>query len=189
MVGHRTVWQASIERWRAQAPAYVYVRADGPTPKRPPQQRYLAHTGPVCEPSCNDKQIENYWHGQHEFVADGICQESCRDLGHVQLGYNTLVNTAETAFHQGVDLYAEAQDRLIAGAELHASVLTEEPASRRQPVPSWLCGGRLKGAANGSTWWMLRNHFVNVRWSCFPCRAVPSPVALTGTHRLCSGAA
>ena len=167
MVGHRTVWQASIERWRAQAPAYVYVRTDGPTPKRPPQQRYLAHTGPVCEPSCNDKQIENYWHGQHEFVADGICQESCRDLGHVQLGYNTLVNTAETAFHQGVDLYAEAQDRLIAGAELHASVLTEEPASRRQPVPSWLCGGRLKGAANGSTWWMLRNHFVNVRWRCF----------------------
>ena len=88
----------------------------------------------------------------------------------------------------GVDLYAEAQDRLIAGAELHASVLTEEPKSRRQPVPSWLCGGRLKGAANGSTWWMLRNHFVNVRWRCFLFSLSRCPVArlatVTGTHRL-----
>ena len=196
--------------------------------------RYLAHTGPVCEPDCNDVQMENYWHGQkiygksaHNmpivtpmfcingsvwrpgvrayayacrliycvlkrcfvsfFVSifsrklitqqtghDGICQESCRDFGHVQvrsippylqstidnsiissnyhcphllpftpihplghvkLGYMTLVNTAETAYHQvharatksagiithvfasqGVDLYAEHRERLISGA-------------------------------------------------------------------------
>lgn len=44
--------------------------------------------------------------------------ETCRDLGHVQLGYATLVNTAETAWQQGIDLYGEEQDRLIAGAEM-----------------------------------------------------------------------
>jgi hypothetical protein len=49
--------------------------------------------------------------------------ETCRDLGHVQLGYATLVNTAETAWQQGVDLYGEEQDRLIAGAQVLCSPL------------------------------------------------------------------
>ena len=95
-----TLFNTSIDRWRAQAPAYLYLRSDGPTPKRPPQMRYLAHTWPTCTPECNDKQIEEYWHYQSEFVQDGICQETCRDLGHAQLGMATLINTAETAFHQ-----------------------------------------------------------------------------------------
>ena len=73
----------------------------------------------------------------------------------------TLINTAETAFHQGVDLYAEEKDRLIAAAELHASLLSAAPAPYHQPVPKWLCGGALKGAANASTWIMLHHHMVN----------------------------
>ena len=100
------------------------------------------------------------WHGQRTFPVDGICQETCRDLGHVQLGFNTLVNTAETAYHQGIDLYGENQQRMIAGAELHASLLSQEPVPLHQPTPSWLCGGHLKGATNGSTWTMLHHHFV-----------------------------
>ena len=43
-------------------------------------------------------------HGQTDYTHDGVCQESCRDLGHVQLGMATLVNSAETAHHQGIDL-------------------------------------------------------------------------------------
>ena len=35
----------------------------------------------------------------------GICQETCRDLGHTQLGIAGMINGAETAFIQGVDLY------------------------------------------------------------------------------------
>lgn len=72
----------------------------------------------------------------------------------------TLINSAETAYHQGVDLYAEEQRRLVAGAELHASLLAAEPVAQRQPVPEWLCGGSLKGAVNSSTWIMLHHHFV-----------------------------
>lgn len=58
-----------------------------------------------------------YWHGQSIFgpAQDGICQESCRDLGHVELGFATLVNSAETAHHQGIDLYGEAKDRIVYG--------------------------------------------------------------------------
>ena len=37
---------------------------------------------------------------------DGLlmCPHSCYK-GHVELGYATLTNTAETAYHQGIDLY------------------------------------------------------------------------------------
>lgn len=162
------VFDTSIERWRAQAPAYLYVKSDGPFPKRPPQQRYLQGTSPTCEPNCTDKQMINYWHGQSTFDRDGICQETCRDLGHVSLGFATLVNTAETAYHQGIDLYAEDQSRLIAGAELHASLLAQEPSPLHQPVPPTLCGGRLKGATNGSTWFMLHNHMVGRKGLAMP---------------------
>ena len=91
---------------------------------------------------------------------DGLCQETCRDLGHVQLGYATLVNTAETAWQQGVDLYGEAQERLIAGAELHASLVLNAPAPFRQPVPLDMCGGHVKQVNQTGTWSMLARHFV-----------------------------
>ena len=158
-----------IERWRRQAPAYLYLRSDGPTPKRPPRQRYLENTSPTCSPACTDAEMVTYWHGQRDFVADGICQETCRDLGHTQLGLATLINTAETAYHQGIDLYAEEAGRILAAAELHASLLGVEPATRRQPVPSFLCGGRLRGAVNASaTWWMLHHHFHTRRGLALP---------------------
>ena len=101
----------AVALWRGQAPAYLYVSTDGATPRRPPLQPHLAGTAPVCGPNCTDRQIENYWHGQTVFGPghDGICQESCRDLGHVELGFATLVNMAETAHHQGIDLYGENQ--------------------------------------------------------------------------------
>ena len=67
--------------------------------------------------------------------------------------------SARASVRQGVDLYNEARERLIAGAELHASMLAAEPAARRQPVPDWLCGGSVKGAVNSSTWEMLHHHF------------------------------
>lgn len=159
LTDNRSQFDAAIAMWRAQARAYVYVSADGPLPARPPAQRYLNNTSPVCDPQCDDASLITYWHAQGVFGHDGICQESCRDFGHVELGYMTLVNSAETAWHQGVDVYAEEQQRLIAGAELHASLLAAEPPGRRQPVPTWLCDGHVKGADNSSTWAMLHHHY------------------------------
>jgi hypothetical protein len=55
---------AALDMWRAQAAAYVYVASDGPAPRRPPTQRYLAHTSPNCDPACTDEQMVSYWHGR-----------------------------------------------------------------------------------------------------------------------------
>ena len=52
--------------------------------------------------------------------ADGQCQESGRDQQHTQLGLGLLCEACEIAWHQGFDLYAEADDRLLAGFEYTA---------------------------------------------------------------------
>jgi hypothetical protein len=57
---------------------------------------------------------------------DGQCQETCRDQGHVQLGLGYLARTAMVAWNQGVDLFAEADNRLALGFEYTASLLLGE---------------------------------------------------------------
>jgi len=43
--------------------------------------------------------INSYWGNPGRFV-DGLCQETARDLGHVQLGLGATLNAAEIAYHQ-----------------------------------------------------------------------------------------
>lgn len=52
--------------------------------------------------------------------ATGQCQESGRDVGHTLLGLGHLADTAEIAWHQGLDLYAHADHRILAGFEYAA---------------------------------------------------------------------
>jgi hypothetical protein len=121
----RAVFDAAVERWRRRLPAYIYMKADGPSPRPPP-------TGNKDEPQA----LLAYWHGQQTLV-DGLAQETCRDFGHTAYGLAAAVNAAETAFQQGLDLYAEQSARLRASLELHADYLLGRPA------PAWLCGGKL----------------------------------------------
>ena len=112
---NRTALDAVLSLWRKQAPAYAYISTDGVTPKRPPAQRYLARTAPVCGPTCDDADIDTFWHGNKEFGKghDGVVQETCRDLGHTQMLLAAYANFAESAYHQGLDLYAEVKERLM----------------------------------------------------------------------------
>lgn len=58
--------------------------------------------------------IDNY------FKASGQCQESGRDQLHAQMGMEFLINTCETAWLQGVDLYGSHDNRLLKGFEYTA---------------------------------------------------------------------
>ena len=51
----------------------------------------------------------------HYFSEFGQCQESGRDQGHTQMGLEYLVNSAEIAWKQGVDLYSAYDNRLAKG--------------------------------------------------------------------------
>lgn len=52
--------------------------------------------------------------------AAGQCQESGRDQAHTQLGLGLLAQACEVAWQQGLDLYAEADNRLLRGFEYTA---------------------------------------------------------------------
>ena len=46
-----------------------------------------------------------------------MTQETCRDLSHPIIGLESIVNAAETARIQGVDLYGEQKQRIAAAYE------------------------------------------------------------------------
>jgi hypothetical protein len=86
---------------------------------------------------CEDRgQMESvYRHYRLGLVNSGItryvypsgqCEETCRDQGHTQLGLGYLVNTCVAAWNQGVDLFAEADNRLALGIEYTARFMSGE---------------------------------------------------------------
>lgn len=122
----RATFDRAVATWRARIAAYIYLKSDGPLPKSPPG-------GPQGRAG-----IVAYWFGQTRFV-DGLAQETCRDLPHTGWGLTAAAHVAETAWIQGLDLYAEARARLTKSLEFHAAY------SLGKAVPSWLCGGSIQG--------------------------------------------
>ncbi|MER6949671.1 alginate lyase family protein [Nonomuraea sp. NPDC000554] len=121
----RASFDKAVQLWRGRLPAYVYLASDGAYPKSRPGSKYDTKD-----------EIIDYWHGQTTFV-DGLAQETCRDFGHTGWGIAAAAHVAETARHQGLDLYAEGKDRLRRAMGFHSGLQLGEP------VPSWLCGGKV----------------------------------------------
>lgn len=85
---------------------------------------------------------------------DGVCQETCRDLGHTQMGTAAAINGAETAYIQGIDLYGEMATRLTTALEFHANYLLGAAQ------PAYLCNGTaLKGVSTAPTFEIAFRHF------------------------------
>jgi alginate lyase len=136
----RPLFERGVAMWRRRVPAYFYISRDG--------ERPVAVPGGVDD---TPEKIAKRWYGQTRMV-DGLCQETCRDLGHTQYGLAAAINTAETAHLQGVDLYEEEAARLTAALELHAGFLLDDR------VPAWLCDGTLDLRLL-PTWEIAYNHY------------------------------
>jgi len=111
---NRAAFELGLKMWRGRTPAYIYLKTDGPKPVDPPG----------CGPAL--------WGNKGftpEFV-DGLLQESARDSGHANLALAGMVDAAETARQQGVDLYAEQGNRIMAALEFQAQYL---PPNNAQP--------------------------------------------------------
>jgi len=135
------VFNHAVSMWQKRLPAYIYLKSDGDHPVLPPG-------GHVPE-----NQIIEFWHNQTTFV-DGLAQETCRDLGHTTMGLSAAINMAETAWHQGLDLYKEGHDRLVKTMEFHANYILGAT------VPEWLCQGKL-GGNTVPMWEIGYNHYHN----------------------------
>ena len=129
----RALYEAGVRMWRGRAPAYIYLRSDGPKPVLPP-----------------DGQMP-FWgnKGKSTPFVDGLLQESMRDPHHANMGFSSMVNAAETARQQGLDLYAEQGDRIMAAMEYQAQFLPPN----NTPVPPYL------EFSLQPTWEIAYNHF------------------------------
>ena len=94
----RSIFAAGIKMWRGRAPAYIYLKSDGPEPVKPAG----------CEMAIWGNK------GYTTPLVDGLLQETCRDSGHANMALSAMVNAAETARQQGVDLYSEQGERIMA---------------------------------------------------------------------------
>lgn len=67
-----TLFDHAVSAWQDRAPSYFYITADGAAPPLDPQPN--CEPQPVCE-----------YYNQTVFNAStsGVCQETCRDMGHV----------------------------------------------------------------------------------------------------------
>lgn len=112
----RALYDAGIKMWRGRAPAYIYLKSDGEKPILPPSGE---------TPFWGNK-------GKTTPFVDGLLQESMRDPHHANMGFSSMVNAAETALQQGLDLYAEHGKRMIAAMEFQAQFL---PPNNVTPPP------------------------------------------------------
>ena len=132
----RETFDRGVKMWRGRAPAYIYLSTDGPQP--------LKAVGCEDMPFWGNK-------GQTTPYVDGLLQESVRDSGHANLGLSSMVNAAETARQQGLDLYAEQAKRITAALEFQAQFL---PPNNVPPVPNVIMNKH-------PTWEIAFNHFHN----------------------------
>lgn len=120
------IFDVAVAMWRKRVPTYIYMAKDGPLPM-----------APVGGGRDTRDELIQHWHGQETFV-DGLGQETCRDMGHLGFGLAAMINAAETAWIQGVDLYGEESERLRAGLEFNLAYV------EGVTVPDWLCRGRIR---------------------------------------------
>lgn len=158
----RPFFDSSVAKWRERTKAFIYISRDGPRP---------------YQPAGLTMDLTQFWHGQTVYM-DGLAQETCRDLSHTGMGLGSIINGAETALQQGIDLYTEESDRILAGMEFHAKYLVGEP------VPANLCGGKLT-LGYLPTWEIAYNHFVNRRGRAMPFskRLLETRLRPTGANR------
>ena len=152
------LYDKGVALWRLHLPYGMYQKSDGAYPRIPSEFRTPQNT---WKPG----KLNEHWHGQPEFNTDrtdGITVESCRDLSHTQMGLAGFVNSAETARIQGLDLFGEAQARIVDSHEFVARALNEYGAKPRAldvATPSWLCGGTMN-IQDLPTWEIVYNHYV-----------------------------
>jgi hypothetical protein len=129
----RATFDLGVKMWRGRAPAYVYLSSDGPTPVRPAG----------CEMAIWGNK------GHATPLVDGLLQETCRDSQHANMALAAMVNAAETARLQGLDLYGEQGKRIVAALEYQAQFL----APNNAPIPEYLAFNK------HPTWEIAYNHF------------------------------
>jgi hypothetical protein len=137
--------------WRERTRAYIYLSADGDLPARPQNGAGMYQTPATLRCQWLDNKAKAC---QTDPVKDpgtrfqnGQSQETCRDLGHTSMGLGGIINTAETAWIQGEDLYGEQQQRIISGV-LYTVAIAQN--YKEYGWPAAFCAGTKELSSNMS---------------------------------------
>jgi hypothetical protein len=131
----RVTFAQGVRMWRGRTPSYIYLQSDGSAPVAPPNAL------PQSAPWSNK--------GKTAPLVSGLLQETMRDAHHANMGFSSIVNAAETARLQGLDLYAEQGARIVAAMEYQAQFIAPNSAP---PPPS-------AEFSVQPTWEIAYNHF------------------------------
>jgi len=134
----KTEFNAGLSRLAIRIPSYIYLSSAGTPP-------------PIAGDGGN---VQSFW-SNPTLWTNGLTQETCRDNGHhAQFALGSAIHAAETAWHQGVDVYTPNTQRFTAALELMAS--------------QFLTGSMLGTAANNTpspdrfdTWEVGYTHYHN----------------------------
>jgi hypothetical protein len=159
-----SLFNDGLALWRRRVPAYIYRSTDGKAPVMLPDE------GATWDATS---------------YVDGLCQETCRpndQLHHCQLGFAGMINGAETARIQGVDLYGEQASRIVAGLELEAAYLngatTPDPGCVTSKGVATPFTTFVTGAKATEMWEIAYNHYANRMGM-----ALPQTLAVVGKVR------
>ncbi len=135
----------AISRWKSVLTAYVYISTDGTRPHETPWW------------SRDPKDVNTAWHNPTRYI-DGMPTEFCRDLPHSGYGVSALINVAETARLQGIDLYQEHAQRLTKVMETLSKYSLD--LYEQKSDYSEICGKKVSGWPRG-TLFIGYNHYAN----------------------------
>jgi hypothetical protein len=150
----KVLFDKAVDRWKTRVKTYIYQTSDG--------------LKPINTAGKTDAQMEIIWKSTSTgtIYVDGLCQETCRDLGHTDFGFNSMMYSAEIAYQQNVDLFSLEKKRITDFMELHSAWMTGSVK-----VPNNVCGGVIKAAeadtegikigigGGQSPWDIAYNHF------------------------------
>lgn len=156
----KDIFELGVKMWRGRTPAYIYLKSDGPSPIEPPG----------CGPAIWSNK------GYMPELVDGILQETARDTHHAWMAFASMVNAAETAYIQGIDLYSEEGKRIMAAMEYQAQYLKPNNV----PAPE-----KLEFALN-PTWEIAYNHFHNRKGNKLPLmtKVIPTNRPTGANHHI-----
>ena len=169
-------------------PAYFWSAAagDGDAPHKCPRDG-SAWNSSDCTPAGHGCSGTYYGQKVLNGSTDGICQETCRDFGHMAYGLASASYLAETALIQGVDLWGEQQIRMASASEFHAKWILTQPVGvpSPAPAPSYLCNGLGLKLEDLSTFEVgfnaLHNRLEVIRETCEPNTFAPLQILYRGS--------
>ncbi len=173
----RDVFNQGLSMWRGNVPGAFWMPGDTNRWSQLSSSTPPSSGLPISPPntmydrsSTSASSLRSYWRNPIAWPA-GLEGEIGRDFHHAAMGYAATFNAAETAWHQGVDLYGEEQNRLVTSCELFSKYIYDTIVGGVNPPPNWPFASNptfYNTATQRTTWELAYMHYAVRRGVSMP---------------------